>query len=111
MVGEWLGGWVDRVVVVLMDDIHVSVQQESLRLSSIHPLKELHLCGCLSVSSLVVLVGAGVSRNNAGTKWKALIWVNGKTMHLGTFEDETDAAKVSGTRWHYCFAFNHWRWH
>lgn len=34
----------------------------------------------------------GVHQNNSHTKWKACIYVNGKNMHLGTFETDVLAA-------------------
>ena len=53
----------------------------------------------LSVAYMVVvMVVTGVWRNRVGTKWQAGIWINGKTMHLGVFEDETEVAKVNGSK-------------
>lgn len=36
----------------------------------------------------------GVSRDKHGRKWTANICIKGKRMHLGTFQDEADAATV-----------------
>ena len=63
-------------------------------------LKVIHLLLLffLSVAFLVVVMGTGVCRTSDGSKWVARIMISGKSVYLGTFQDEVEAAKVSGTR-------------
>ena len=36
----------------------------------------------------------GVSWNKSAKKWKASMWANGKTVNLGLYVDEDDAARA-----------------
>ena len=59
------------------------------------------------MASLVVMMGTGVCRNKGGIKWRAKISIDRKQINLGAFEDETEAAKVSGIRCSSTISYHH----